>query len=78
MLEVFFDPPSPYLINLSLCLFCKCLSRGFLSLKEDSIGWLLGVSTIVAYKLYYDEPIEGLLEWFCEGMSMSLSDLIKL
>ena len=49
-----------------------------MNLKEDSVGWLLGISTIVAYKLYYDEPIEGLLEWFCEGMSMSLPDLIKL
>jgi len=57
MLEVFFDPPTPYLVNLALCLFCKCMSRGQIVVGVDSVGWLLGVSTVVAYKLYYDEPI---------------------
>jgi hypothetical protein len=54
------------------------VSRGRITLEVNSVGWLLGVSTVVAYKLYFDEPVDGIMEWFCEGMGMELPQLILL
>lgn len=39
---------------------------------------MLTIATIVAYKLYYDEEIEGLIECFMEVMSIGRKDLIDL
>lgn len=44
---------------------------------EDS-AWVLSVSTIVAYKLFYDEEIEGLMDCFMEIMKINRKDLIDL
>lgn len=44
---------------------------------EDS-AWVLTVSTILAYKLYYDEEIEGLMECFMDVVGASRKDLIDL
>ena len=54
LIDTYFDTCSPYLINLSLCLLCKCLSKGVIPLTSGNIGWLLGISLVVAYKVYYD------------------------
>lgn len=64
MLQAIFDSPCPFLVNLSLCLLCKCMARSELALSEASVGWLLSTATIVAYKIYYDEPISGLVDYF--------------
>lgn len=39
---------------------------------------MLTVSTIVAYKLYYDEEIEGLMDCFMGVMKVCRKDLIDL
>ena len=44
---------------------------------EDS-AWVLSVATIVAYKLYYDEEIEGLIDCFMGIMKVTRKDLIDL
>lgn len=44
---------------------------------EDS-AWVLSVATIVGYKLFYDEEIEGLMDCFMEVMKISRKDLIDL
>ena len=72
-----YDTPQPFLVNLSLCLFVRyCLARGGLSGEEA--GWVLCVATVVAYKLYYDEEIEGLFECFQGVMRVSKRDLVDL
>jgi hypothetical protein len=61
LIENYFDSASPFLANLSLCLLCKCLSKSAIVLTAENIGWLLGISAVVAYKTYYDETVEGLM-----------------
>lgn len=39
---------------------------------------MLCVATVIAYKLYYDEEIEGLLDFFREMMGISKKDLVDL
>lgn len=33
--------------------------------------WIVSVATIIAYKIYYDEPVEGLIESFSEILQIS-------
>ena len=73
-----YESPQPFLINLSLCLFVRyCLSTKHKVTFEGS-AWVLTVSTIIAYKLYYDEEIEGLMECFMGVMGIPRKDLIDL
>jgi len=57
LISNFFDTSSPFLINLAFCLLFKCLSKSTILLDENNLGWLLGISTVVAYKVYYDETV---------------------
>jgi hypothetical protein len=61
LLEDYFDFFSPFLVNLAVCLFFKCLVKSSTSLTKENVGWLFGIATVVAYKVYYDEPIGGLM-----------------
>lgn len=77
-IALIFDTPQPFLMNLSLCLFIRyCLSARRKVRLQDS-SWVLCVATVVAYKLYYDEVIEGLLECFVNIMKISKQDLVDL
>ena len=67
-----FDSTCPLLVNLAVCLLLKCSSWGGVPLSEKNLGWMLGVSTIVAYKVYYDEPVTGLFECFGSIMGLSI------
>ena len=78
LLDTYFECFSPFLVNLALCLMYKCLARTEIHLTPQNAGWFMGVSTLVAYKVYYDEPIEGLIEYFADAMSMSVPSLVKL
>lgn len=33
--------------------------------------WIIGISTIIAYKIYYDEPVGGLIESFANVLEIS-------
>jgi hypothetical protein len=46
--------------------------------KLEESAWVLCVATVIAYKLYYDEEIEGLLDFFRELMGISKKDLVDL
>lgn len=77
-LQAIFDQPCPFLVNLALCLLCKCIARAEMLLKEGSVGWLLSTATIVAYKIYYDEPIGGLLDYFASLMGVESAEVAQL
>jgi hypothetical protein len=42
------------------------------------VCWILSVGTIIAYKLYYDEPVEGLVESFAYILKLGKDDIITL
>jgi hypothetical protein len=46
--------------------------------NEGSVGWLLSTATIVAYKIYYDEPIAGLLDYFASLMGLESTEVAQL
>lgn len=77
-LQAIFDSPCPFLVNLSLCLFCKCIARAAMELHEGSVGWLLSTATIVAYKIYYDEPIDGLVDYFASLLGLENAEVAQL
>ena len=43
--------------------------------EVGQIGWLLGISTLVAYKVFFDETIEGLVEYYSGVLGMRGGDL---
>lgn len=77
-LQAIFDSPCPFLVNLALCLLCKCMARSQMALSEGSAGWLLSTATIVAYKIYYDEPIGGLVDYFASLMGLENGEVAQL
>jgi hypothetical protein len=54
LIEEIFDSPSPFLITLSLSLLFKFFMKSKFSPAVGQIGWLLGVATMVAYKIFFD------------------------
>jgi hypothetical protein len=38
----------------------------------------MAVGTIIAYKIYYDEPVEGLIDSFAYILGMKRQDIIDL
>ena len=53
-ITLLYDTPSPFLINLSLCLFIRYCANAQEKVKFEECAWLLGIATVVAYKIYYD------------------------
>ena len=54
LIEKIFEEPEPFLVNLSLCLMAKFLFYSKTKLNGGNIPWILSISTIIAYKIYYD------------------------
>jgi hypothetical protein len=75
LVEEILDCPSPFLATLALSLLFKFLLRSHFSPAVGQIGWLLGVATLVAYKVFYDETIEGLLQYYSQVLAMRANDL---
>lgn len=44
----------------------KFLFYSKISLSCANACWILGIGTIVAYKIYYDDPVGGLIESFAD------------
>lgn len=61
MIEKIFEEPEPFLINLAMCLILKFLFYSKISLSCANACWILSIATIVAYKIYYDDPVGGLV-----------------
>lgn len=77
-ISLLYDTPSPFLINLSLCLFIRYCENVEEPVKFEGCAWLLGIATIVAYKIYYDEELEGLVDFFAGIFNINRKDLIDL
>ena len=73
-----FDSTCPLLVNLAVCLLLKCSSWSGIPLSEKNLGWLLGISTIVSYKIYYDEPVTGLFECYASILGLSVDEIVVL
>ena len=78
MIELIYEQPQPFLINLSVCLMLKYLHCSRTKLNKQNVCWILSVGTIIAYKIYYDEPVEGLVESFAYILKLSKEDIITL
>ena len=52
----------------------KYLHYSKTKLNCESVTWILSVATIIAYKIYYDEPVEGLIDSFAGILEISNSD----
>lgn len=52
-----YQAPSPFLMNLSLCLLLKyCIKRNARPDCNDA-AWIVAIATIEAFKVYYDEQL---------------------
>ena len=78
MVERIYEQPEPFLINLSVCLMLKFLSFSETKLTSKNVCWILSVGTIVAYKIYYDEPVKGLIDSFAHILKIKREDIISL
>ena len=54
LITSFFSQASPFLINFTLSLLFKFLLKSKFPLNADNIGWILGIASLVGYKIYYD------------------------
>jgi hypothetical protein len=63
-IELIYDTPQPFLIILSLCIFTRYCISTRRKVKIEESAWVLSVATVIAYKLFYDEEIEGLIDCF--------------
>lgn len=77
-IALIYDTPQPFLITLSLCIFTRYCFNSKRKVKFEESAWILCVSTVIAYKLYYDEEVEGLIDCFTEIMKITKQDLIDL
>jgi hypothetical protein len=59
-----FTSASPFLVNLSLCFLIKFILRSQLKINNENAGWLLGIAAIIGYKIFYDETLEGIVNYF--------------
>lgn len=56
----------------------KFLSLSQTKLTAHNVCWILSIGTIVAYKIYYDEPVEGLIDSFAFILKIKREDIITL
>ena len=56
----------------------KFLSFSKTKLTPKNVCWILSIGTIVAYKIYYDEPVEGLVESFAHILKIKREDIISM
>ncbi len=47
-------------------------------LTTRNVCWILSIGTIVAYKIYYDEPVEGLVDSFAYILKIKREDIVTL
>lgn len=61
MVRRIFQEPESLLINLTMCLVLKFLFYSKIKITMKNASWILSIGAIVAYKIYYDEPVESLV-----------------
>lgn len=57
LVKEIYQAPSPFLMNLSLCLFLRYCIRRNAKPEWSDAAWILAMSTIQAFKIYYDEEL---------------------
>lgn len=60
VVRLIFENPSPFLVVHSLCLLLKYLQRCKIILTVENSVKLLAISTIISYKMNYDQEISGI------------------
>lgn len=56
----------------------KFLSFSETKLTPKNVCWILSIGTIVAYKIYYDETVEGLVDSFAHILKIKREEIICL
>lgn len=56
----------------------KFLCYSKIALTGANSCWILGIATLIAYKIYYDDPVGGLLESFSEILEIKISEIKEL
>lgn len=56
----------------------KFLSLSHTKLTTKNVCWILSIGTIIAYKIYYDLPVEGLIDSFSYILKIKREDIITL
>lgn len=78
LVKEIYQAPSPFLMNLSLCLFLRyCIRRNSKPDWNDA-AWILAIATIEAFKVFYDEELEGMFDCFENVLKIAKQDLIDL
>ena len=53
-----------------MCLMLKFLYYSKIQLNQDNWNWIISISTIIGYKIYYDDTILGLMESFSKILNI--------
>lgn len=78
MISRIFEEPEPLLINLAMCLMLKFLYYSKMVLTGANACWILSTSTIIAYKIYYDEPVGGLVDSFSSILEVTRDQIMDM
>ena len=61
-----------------MCLMTKFLFYSKMKVTDVNACWIMSVGTIIAYKIYFDEPVGGLVESFADILGISRSNIMDL
>ena len=61
-----------------MCLMLKFLFYSKTPLTGANACWILSISTIIAYKIYYDEPVGGLIDSFSSILEVNRTQIMDL
>lgn len=78
VVKLIYENPSPFLIVYSLCLLLKYLWRTEAELRAENVVKLLAVSTIISYKLNYDQEISGIASHYGSLMDAQSSSVNEM
>ena len=75
LIDSIFISSDVFLMNLSICLLMKYVYYSKVELKEDNIGMLMCIATMVAHKVYYDNEFTDLFDFFGEVTGLNTEEL---
>ncbi len=65
-------------MTLALCLFVRFSRDSRCQVGSDEAGWVLCLSTLLAYKVSFDGRLEGILEYYAGLMGLAGDRLVEL
>jgi hypothetical protein len=78
VVRLIFEHPSPFLVVHSLCLLLKYLQRTDIILVPEISVKLLAISTIISYKMNYDQEITGITAHYGSMMDFESSKVNQM